>query len=97
PAAGMAPINGSVTLPPTGTRSLRLESSGTSKTDISMRSPGPSGRSVSSVGGVRWLRSFRLRSVATVVGSGTAEAGTPLDSGAAVVWPTEADDAVGRP
>ena len=50
-------------------RNLRPESSWTSNTETSMRSPGPSGRSLSSCVEAVWLRSLRFKSLALIAGT----------------------------
>ncbi len=57
PAASIWPRRGRETQPRNGTRRRILESSSTSKTEISIRSPGPIGRSSSGGGGGSWLSS----------------------------------------
>ena len=49
PAAWIWPMSGSEMTPRQGTRSRIFDSSSTSKTEISSRSPAPTGRSVSSL------------------------------------------------
>src|SRR6266480_2252821 len=78
PAAGNVPIRGSVMLPLFEMRSLRPESSWTSKTETSMRSPGPSGRSLSSCAEAVWLRSLRFKSLALIAGTAAGGAGKLL-------------------
>ena len=45
PVTGICPIRGKTTIPGRETRTFRFDSSGTSNTTTSIRSPGPSGRS----------------------------------------------------